>query len=103
MAGIIPRFRNSRNVNFIIVGDGPKRGLLEEVRERANMQHRVEMLGAVEHSKVGNSIYFILDETSTELTVHAVDFNLDRCKVGLLIFDEERPARSVNPIDSYIG
>lgn len=52
LAGIIPRFRNSRNVNFIIVGDGPKRGLLEEVRERANMQHRVEMLGAVEHSKV---------------------------------------------------
>lgn len=52
LAGIIPRFRSIKNLNFIIVGDGPKRGLLEEVREKANMQHRVEMLGAVEHSKV---------------------------------------------------
>lgn len=85
MAGIIPRFRNSRNVNFIIVGDGPKRGLLEEVRERANMQHRVEMLGAVEHSKVGDSIYFILDQVSIEFTVHPVGFNEDQCKNGFLI------------------
>ncbi|XP_016947888.1 uncharacterized protein LOC108023129 [Drosophila biarmipes] len=52
LAGIIPRFKNTKNVNFIIVGDGPKRDLLEEIREKTNMQDRVQMLGAVEHAKV---------------------------------------------------
>jgi len=52
LAGIIPRFKNTPNVNFIIVGDGPKRDLLEEIREKTNMQDRVEMVGAVEHAKV---------------------------------------------------
>ncbi|XP_053947646.1 phosphatidylinositol N-acetylglucosaminyltransferase subunit A [Anastrepha ludens] len=52
LAGVIPRFRHAPNINFIIVGDGPKRDLLEEVRERTNMQDRVELIGAVEHSQV---------------------------------------------------
>ncbi|BFG04868.1 phosphatidylinositol N-acetylglucosaminyltransferase subunit A [Drosophila madeirensis] len=52
LAGVIPRFKNTHNVNFIIVGDGPKRDLLEEIREKTNMQDRVEILGAVEHVKV---------------------------------------------------
>ncbi|KAH8331799.1 hypothetical protein KR074_012536 [Drosophila pseudoananassae] len=52
LAGVIPRFKNSPNVHFIIVGDGPKRDLLEEIREKTNMQDRVEMVGAVEHAKV---------------------------------------------------
>ncbi|XP_050329193.1 phosphatidylinositol N-acetylglucosaminyltransferase subunit A [Bactrocera neohumeralis] len=52
LAGVIPRFRHTPNVNFIIVGDGPKRDLLEEIREKANMQNRVELIGAVEHSQV---------------------------------------------------
>ncbi|XP_067640595.1 phosphatidylinositol N-acetylglucosaminyltransferase subunit A isoform X2 [Eurosta solidaginis] len=52
LAGLIPRFRHIPNINFIIVGDGPKRDLLEEVREKANMQNRVELIGAVEHSQV---------------------------------------------------
>ncbi|XP_016976179.1 phosphatidylinositol N-acetylglucosaminyltransferase subunit A [Drosophila rhopaloa] len=52
LAGIIPRFKNTPNVNFIIVGDGPKRDLLEEIREKTNMQERVEMVGAVDHAKV---------------------------------------------------
>ncbi|EDW10565.2 phosphatidylinositol N-acetylglucosaminyltransferase subunit A [Drosophila mojavensis] len=52
LAGVIPRFKNSPNINFIIVGDGPKRDLLEEIREKTNMQDRVEILGAVEHAKV---------------------------------------------------
>lgn len=38
LAGIIPHFKNRRNVNFIIAGDGPKRELLEEIREKNNMQ-----------------------------------------------------------------
>lgn len=52
LAGVIPRFKNIPNIQFIIVGDGPKRDLLEEIREKTNMQDRVEILGAVEHAKV---------------------------------------------------
>lgn len=52
LAGVIPRFKNIPNIHFIIVGDGPKRDLLEEIREKTNMQDRVEILGAVEHAQV---------------------------------------------------
>lgn len=52
IAGVIYRLRNYPNLHFIIGGDGPKRGLLEEVRERSNMQDRVTLLGALEHAKV---------------------------------------------------
>lgn len=52
MAGVISRLVHMENVNFIIGGDGPKRNLLEEVREKSNIQHRVTLLGALEHAKV---------------------------------------------------
>lgn len=52
MAGVITRMKDTPGVNFIIGGDGPKRDLLEEIREKTNMQSRVTMLGALEHSKV---------------------------------------------------
>lgn len=52
MAGVIAKMANMKNVNFIIGGDGPKRTLLEEVREKNNIQDRVTLLGALEHSKV---------------------------------------------------
>lgn len=52
LAALIPRFKRMPNVNFIIAGEGPKRDTLEEVREKANMQERVEIVGSVEHSKV---------------------------------------------------
>ncbi|XP_065363967.1 phosphatidylinositol N-acetylglucosaminyltransferase subunit A [Calliphora vicina] len=52
LANIIPRFKSMPHIKFIIVGDGLKRELLEEIREKANMQDRVEMIGAVDHSKV---------------------------------------------------
>lgn len=37
------------NVHFIIGGDGPKKLLLEEMRERYQLHDRVELLGAVPH------------------------------------------------------
>lgn len=40
------------SVHFIIGGDGPKRLLLEEMRERHSLHHRVELLGAVPHDAV---------------------------------------------------
>lgn len=52
MAGVLARMENEQNVNFIIAGDGPKRALLEEVREKRNMQNRITLLGAMDHSKV---------------------------------------------------
>lgn len=60
MAGVISLMANRKNVNFIIVGDGPKRTSLEEVRERYNIQDRVTLLGAMEHSKVGFSFVNII-------------------------------------------
>ncbi|RXG54102.1 Phosphatidylinositol N-acetylglucosaminyltransferase subunit A [Armadillidium vulgare] len=38
-------------VNFIIGGDGPKRSLLEEVRDYLGIE-RVQLLGALPHSEV---------------------------------------------------
>ncbi len=35
-------------------GDGPKRVVLEEVREQHQLHDRVELLGALEHSQVRN-------------------------------------------------
>lgn len=54
MAGVISKLVNMRNVNFLIGGDGPKRSLLEEIREKNNMQDRVTLLGPLEHSKVSD-------------------------------------------------
>lgn len=54
MAGVISKLVNMKNVNFLIGGDGPKRSLLEEIREKNNMQDRVTLLGPLEHSKVSD-------------------------------------------------
>ncbi|XP_076256023.1 phosphatidylinositol glycan anchor biosynthesis class A isoform X2 [Rhynchophorus ferrugineus] len=43
-----------KQIHFLIAGDGPKRWLLEEVRERKGLQDRVVLLGALEHSQVRN-------------------------------------------------
>ena len=37
---------------FFTGGDGPKRIILEEVREKHELQDRVHLLGSLEHSKV---------------------------------------------------
>jgi phosphatidylinositol glycan class A protein len=39
-------------VHFIVGGDGPNRGQLEEMRDRHQLQERVELLGAVAHCDV---------------------------------------------------
>lgn len=52
LAGVISKMANMKNVRFLIGGDGPKRTLLEEVREKHNIQDRVTLLGALEHSRV---------------------------------------------------
>ncbi|XP_041474313.1 phosphatidylinositol N-acetylglucosaminyltransferase subunit A-like isoform X2 [Lytechinus variegatus] len=53
LAAIIPVICETHpDVDFLIGGDGPKRIDIEEVRERYQLQERVTMLGAVEHSNV---------------------------------------------------
>ncbi|GFS30087.1 phosphatidylinositol N-acetylglucosaminyltransferase subunit A [Trichonephila inaurata madagascariensis] len=53
LAGIIPIICTRHpNVNFLIGGDGPKRIILEEVRERYQLQERVILLGSVKHENV---------------------------------------------------
>jgi phosphatidylinositol glycan class A protein len=44
------------NVHFIIGGDGPKLLLLEEMRERYQLHERIEMLGAIPHHKVRDTL-----------------------------------------------
>lgn len=53
LAGIIPDVcQRHPDVHFIIGGDGPKRILLEEVREKHELHDRVQMIGMLEHRKV---------------------------------------------------
>lgn len=85
LAGIIPYFKHSRNVNFIIAGDGPKRELLEEVREKNNMQDRIQMLGALDHSDVRDVLscgHIFLNTSLTEAYCMAI---VEACAVGLHI------------------
>ncbi|XP_069122175.1 phosphatidylinositol N-acetylglucosaminyltransferase subunit A-like [Argopecten irradians] len=53
LAGIIPIIcKRHPDIQFIIGGDGPKRILLEEVREQYQLLDRVTLLGTLEHTKV---------------------------------------------------
>ncbi|XP_071036567.1 phosphatidylinositol N-acetylglucosaminyltransferase subunit A-like isoform X4 [Parasteatoda tepidariorum] len=53
LAEVIPQICSRYpDVDFIIGGDGPKRIVLEEVRERCQLQERVTLLGAVKHENV---------------------------------------------------
>lgn len=85
LAGIIPYFKSRRNINFIIAGDGPKRELLEEIREKNNMQDRIQMLGALEHSDVRDVLtcgHIFLNTSLTEAYCMAI---VEACSVGLHI------------------
>ncbi|XP_055910028.1 phosphatidylinositol N-acetylglucosaminyltransferase subunit A [Eupeodes corollae] len=75
LAALIPRFKRMANINFIIAGEGPKRDTLEEVREKTNMQERVEIIGSVEHSKVRDILvrgHIFLNTSLTEAYCMAI-------------------------------
>lgn len=64
-----------KNVNFIIGGDGPKRAILEEMREKNNMQDRVRLLGALTHSEVQSVLcqgHIFLNTSLTEAFCMAI-------------------------------
>jgi phosphatidylinositol glycan class A protein len=63
------------NVNFLIAGDGPKRGLLEEIRERQGLHDRVTLLGSLEHSEVRDVLiqgHIFLNTSLTEAYCMAI-------------------------------
>ncbi|KAJ4433860.1 hypothetical protein ANN_16173 [Periplaneta americana] len=72
IAEICPRYPQ---VHFLIGGDGPKRWLLEEVRERGGLQDRVTLLGSLEHSQVRSVLtrgHIFLNTSLTEAYCMAI-------------------------------
>jgi phosphatidylinositol glycan class A protein len=65
-------------------GDGPKHVRLEEMREKHSLQDRVEMLGAVPHSRVRSVLvtgHIFLNSSLTEAFCIAI---LEAASCGLL-------------------
>lgn len=53
LAGVIPLIcQKYSDIRFLIGGDGPKRIVLEETRERHQLQERVALLGTLPHTQV---------------------------------------------------
>ncbi|KAK0176794.1 hypothetical protein PV328_000899 [Microctonus aethiopoides] len=76
LAEIIPEICSRYdNIQFLIGGDGPKRWLIEEIRERNLLQHRVTLLGSLEHSQVRhvlNKGHIFLNTSLTEAYCMAI-------------------------------
>ncbi|XP_076303391.1 phosphatidylinositol glycan anchor biosynthesis class A isoform X2 [Lasioglossum baleicum] len=76
LARIIPDIcSRHEDVQFLIAGDGPKRWLIEEVRERNLLQHRVTLLGSLEHSEIRhvlNKGHIFLNTSLTEAYCMAI-------------------------------
>lgn len=63
------------DINFLIAGDGPKRWLLEEIRERQGLHDRVTLLGSLEHSQIRdvlNQGHIFLNTSLTEAYCMAI-------------------------------
>ncbi|XP_043468551.1 phosphatidylinositol N-acetylglucosaminyltransferase subunit A [Leptopilina heterotoma] len=76
LAEVIPKICSRYcDVHFLIGGDGPKRWLIEEIRERNLLQHRVTLLGSLEHSQVKhvlNKGHVFLNTSLTEAFCMAI-------------------------------
>ncbi|ELT92127.1 hypothetical protein CAPTEDRAFT_228243 [Capitella teleta] len=70
LAAIIPQICSQHpDVDFIIGGDGPKRIVIEEMRESHSLQDRVKLLGTVPHHQVRDVLVqgdFFLNTSLTE-------------------------------------
>lgn len=86
MAGVIPVIcQRYPDVQFIIGGDGPKRLVIEEVRERHRLQERVAMLGSVEPVAVRDVMVqgdIFLNASLTEAFCMAI---VEACACGLQV------------------
>nr|CAD7570791.1 unnamed protein product [Timema californicum] len=82
IADICPRYPE---LQFLVGGDGPKRWLLEEVRERKLLQDRVTLLGSLEHSEVHDVLtmgHIFLNTSLTEAYCMAI---VEAASCGLLV------------------
>eukprot|EP00922_Rhytidocystis_sp_ex-Travisia-forbesii_P018231 GHVS01027114.1.p1 GENE.GHVS01027114.1~~GHVS01027114.1.p1 ORF type:complete len:440 (-),score=57.83 GHVS01027114.1:56-1333(-) len=73
------------HINFIVGGDGPKRIILEEMRERHRLHDRVELLGAVPHAEVAGVLqrgHIFLNSSLTEAFCIAI---IEAASCGLLV------------------
>jgi len=86
MVGVIPEIcRRHDNVQFVIGGEGPKRLALEEMREKHQLQDRVELLGHVNHDRVRSVLcrgHIYLNCSLTEAFCIAI---LEAAACGLLV------------------
>lgn len=73
------------HVNFIVGGDGPKRLLLEEMREKHRLHDRVQLIGAVPHARVREVLcqgHIFLNSSLTESFCIAI---LEAAACGLFV------------------
>jgi len=86
LLGIIPRIcAKYKMVDFIIIGDGPYRIKLEELRERLFLYDRVDIRGMVPHSRVAsvlNEADVFLNTALTEAFCIAI---VEAARMGLLV------------------
>jgi phosphatidylinositol glycan class A protein len=81
---IPPIVKKYPNVYFIIGGDGPKKFILEEVRDNYNLHNKMEFLGRVPHNKVRDVLcrgHIFLNTSLTEAFCIAI---LEAASCGLL-------------------
>lgn len=72
-------------INFIIGGDGPKRTVLEEMRERHHLHNSVILLGKIKHEHVQNVLqrgHIFLNSSLTEAFCIAI---IEAASCGLLV------------------
>ncbi|XP_023575349.1 phosphatidylinositol N-acetylglucosaminyltransferase subunit A isoform X2 [Octodon degus] len=88
LCGIIPELcQKYQNLNFIIGGEGPKRIILEEVRERYQLHDRVRLLGALEHKDVRDVLvqgHIFLNTSLTEAFCMAI---VEAASCGLQVYE----------------
>nr|XP_033803861.1 phosphatidylinositol N-acetylglucosaminyltransferase subunit A isoform X2 [Geotrypetes seraphini] len=76
LGGIIPELcQKYPYLHFLVGGEGPKRLVLEEVRERYQLHDRVRLLGALEHQDVRNVLvqgHIFLNTSLTEAFCMAI-------------------------------
>ncbi|TRZ26457.1 hypothetical protein HGM15179_000614 [Zosterops borbonicus] len=76
LSGIIPELcQKYPELHFLVGGEGPKRIVLEEVRERYQLHDRVRLLGGLEHQDVRNVLvqgHIFLNTSLTEAFCMAI-------------------------------
>ncbi|GAU95333.1 hypothetical protein RvY_06967-2 [Ramazzottius varieornatus] len=86
LAGVIPNICDKYpGVNFLIGGDGPKRIVLEEMREKHCLQERVILLGRIDHDQVPEFLHKGSIYLNTSLTEAFCISIIEAAAVGLLV------------------